>query len=135
MLTTLGDGEGDACGLADRVLTGRVGGAVVLAVRAGGWPPGGAVCPLAGGFDQDEGAAAARSEQDHDRHEDPQRPPAAPALSASAVLPPIAATPKSSPQPPQYRALAARRRPHSGHKLMRKPYLSRSMSTVAPDRR
>ena len=35
-----------------------------------------------------------------------------------------AATPKSRPQPPQYRVLVVRARPHSGQKLMRIPYRS-----------
>ncbi len=41
--------------------------------------------------------------------------------AASAVLPPVATTPKSRPQLPQYRALLVRCRPHFGQKLMRLP--------------
>jgi hypothetical protein len=47
--------------------------------------------------------------------------------SAGTVLPLIAGMPKSRPQPPQYRVLVTRCRPHVGQKLIGMPYLSRSI--------
>jgi hypothetical protein len=66
---------------------------------------------LAGGFDQGEYGS--------------KRGGSTAGFAAGTVLPLVAATPKSRPQPPQYLALLVRCRPHFGQKFMRMPYLFR----------